>query len=187
MKFRNKEGKILYSSELLWESIWYDIRKMNPREAAHLMGYEVVEDDCNAEDGCSKLRINYKSDAKMEANMDKPLKDWTLAEVKNECKAHDGCSGCRFDGSRFCEQVGVNCPNDWDLTDKPRFTEQETELAGSLMGLCGNKNVVIERDIDGQLWWQNADIDEGILPRQLFPSIVQGYAVKLSDIAGGAQ
>lgn len=164
-----------------------DWAETNPHEAARLMGYEVVEDDCNAEDGCNKLQINCKSDAKMEANMDKPLKDWTLEELKNECKAHGGCQGCYFEGSRFCEQIGVNCPNDWDLTDKPRFTEQEAELAGSLMGLCGNKNVAIERDIDGQLWWRNADIDEGILPRQLFPSIVQGYAVKLSDIAGGAQ
>ena len=207
MKFRNKEGKFLCSSELLWESIWYDIRKMNPREAAHLMGYEVVEDeaqktcnDCgyysgNKVCGFKDFPIQITPEQgyavwkpkEEEANMDKPLKDWTLEEAKNECKAHDGCSGCRFDGSRFCEQVGVNCPNDWDLTDKPRFTQQEAELAGSLMGLCGNKNVVIERDIDGQLWWRNADIDEGILPRQLFPSIVQGYAVKLSDIAGGAK
>lgn len=32
--------------------------KAHPYEAARLMGYEVVEDDCNAEDGCSKLQIN---------------------------------------------------------------------------------------------------------------------------------
>ena len=49
MKFRNKDGKILYSSELLWESIWYDIQKMLPREAAALMGYEVVEDVHNGD------------------------------------------------------------------------------------------------------------------------------------------
>ena len=160
------------------------------------VGYEIVEDNTenylppNLTEFYAKpgekwwLRtVNHEK----EANMDKPLKDWTLEELKNECKAHDGCCGCHFDGSRFCEQIGVNCPNDWDLTDKPRFTGQEAELAVSLMGLCGNKNVAIERDIDGQLWWRNADIDEGILPRQLFPSIEPGNAVKLSDIAGGAK
>ena len=44
MKFRDKEGKILHSSASLWGNILHDIRKMNPREAARLMGYEVVEE-----------------------------------------------------------------------------------------------------------------------------------------------
>ena len=44
-----------------------------PIEAARLMGYEVVEDE------------QFREVTKMmkEANMDKPLKDWTLEEVVN--------------------------------------------------------------------------------------------------------
>ena len=39
----------------------------HPHEAARLMGYEVVEDDC----------VEPRKH-KEEANMDKPLKDWTF-------------------------------------------------------------------------------------------------------------
>lgn len=182
----------------------------HPNEAARLMGYEVVEErydssgTCgiceksipNGYDGdiiCSITGKSGKSEDKCkleEANMDKPLKDWTLGEAKEYCTSRNG--NCADDCIFSKKGIGMVCgiapkPVWWTLPEKPRFTEQEAELAGSLMGLCGNKNVAIERDIDGQLWWRNADIDEGILPRQLFPSIVQGYAVKLSDIAGGAK
>ena len=34
MKFRNKEGNILHSSESLWGNILNDIKKMSPHEAA---------------------------------------------------------------------------------------------------------------------------------------------------------
>ena len=42
----------------------------NPHEAARLMGYEVVEDDC----------VEPRKH-KEEANMDKPLKDWTAKDL----------------------------------------------------------------------------------------------------------
>ena len=77
----------------------------HPHEAARLMGYEVVEErydssgTCgiceksipNGYDGditCSITGKSGKSEDKCEleeANMDKPLKDWTLGELKEYC------------------------------------------------------------------------------------------------------
>lgn len=45
MKFRSKTGQRLDTSQKLWEAILKDLHRMSPREAARLMGYEVVEDD----------------------------------------------------------------------------------------------------------------------------------------------
>ena len=176
MKFRSKDGKTLHSSASLWGQILHDIKKMSPYEAARLMGYEVVEDEPSGDTGQLK-----------EANMDKPLKDWTLEELKNECKAHDGCRGCRFDGSRFCEQTGVQCPNDWDLTDKPRFTEQEVEFARLVKDAC--KNVVwIKRNDERTLVWKTEyNEDEYRLPFRLFPNIQSGQFYTLDEIIGGAK
>ena len=105
--------------------------KTNQEEAARLMGYEVVEEDghftederkayqdmlnragkptgVKIEDlmqDCDQSQKSRNSVAKKEgANMDKPLKDWTLGELKTECEAHNGCVGCHFEGSAFCTQ-----------------------------------------------------------------------------------
>ena len=60
-----------------------------------------------------------------EANLDKPLKEWTLGELKDYChRAPHDCIGCKVKGDRN------NCPFDgepakWILDEKPRFSEQE--------------------------------------------------------------
>ena len=118
----------------------------HPHEAARLMDYEVVEDDHYNSSGkcgiCEKsipdgydglLTCSVSGEAKrsedkcnvVEANMDKPLKDWTLEELKFECATHEGCDGCHFEGSRFCSQTGAMCPVEWDLSEGPRFTQDE--------------------------------------------------------------
>lgn len=58
----------------------------NPHEAARLMGYEVVEDTS------TDTLTGQWNTLTMEANMDKPLKDWTMGELQEWCyqyrKAH---------------------------------------------------------------------------------------------------
>lgn len=99
-----------------------------PHEAALLMGYEIVEDCDQSQKSCNSVA------KKEEANMDKPLKYWTLGELKEYCgtavyKCYKGI--CPF--KNICDRITSEnqgnhvVPGDWDLTDHPRFTEQEVE------------------------------------------------------------
>jgi hypothetical protein len=180
MKFRNKEGKILHSSASLWGHILNDIKKMSPHEAARLMGYEVVEDD-----------MLEPTKHKEEANMDKPLKDWTLRELSEYCKCHTSKNG----NCMNCDlQTGIGCcpfecaPADWDLSEKPRWTEQEVESAKIISVLFpeathierlrGSKVLGITGAEDGWI----ADIESS-----LFPEIKSGQSITLDEIIGGAE
>lgn len=93
-----------------------------------------IEDLMQDRDQSQKSRNSVAK--KEEANMDKPLKDWTLGELQEWCyqyrKAHT---------DKPCEQA---CPiyqrgicrcewvHEWDLDEKPRFTEQEVEVAKAI-------------------------------------------------------
>ena len=156
----------------------------HPRKAASLMGYEVVED-------CTETQKH-----KEEANMDKPLKDWTLGELKTECEAHNGCVGCHFEGSAFCTQKCAElCPSKWDLSEKPRFTEQEVEDAKTIKRMFGADNFThIHKDEDGwpemmdgpgedgNVGWCSIGMEEG-----MFPSLRPNETVTLDEIIGGAE
>lgn len=170
----------------------------NPHEAARLMGYEVVYepgDDTSPIEDVSKAfsRIG------KEANMEKPLKDWTLGELKEWCyqyrKAHT---------DKPCEQT---CPiyqrgicslewiHEWDIEEKPRFTEQEVEDAKAIKRMFGDDNFThIHKDEDGlcemmdgpgddpNVGWCAIGMEEG-----MFPSIRPGETVTLEEIIGGAE
>lgn len=70
---------------------------------------------------------------------------------------------------------------------KPRWTEQEVELAKALYDFRRSESVLIGRSKYYALWWRDGDSAEGILPKSLFPSLRTGESVKLSDIIGGAE
>ena len=163
-------------------------RKMieeKPEEFVALMGYEVVED--------SKV---VEIDQVKEANMDKPLKDWTLVELKTECEAHNGCVGCHFEGSAFCTQKCYEeCPSRWDLTDKTRFTQQEVEDAKTIKRMFGADNFThIRKDqfglcemMDGpgddpNVGWCAIGMEEG-----MFPSLRPGETITIDEIIGGTE
>lgn len=130
---------------------------------------------------------------KEEANMDKPLKDWMLWELKEWCyqygKAHT---------NNPCEQKcpiyqrGICCRewvHEWDLEGKPRWTEQEVERAKAIKVLLPEINAI---KCDGALT-QFLEIVDGtyfqreVITRYLFPSVEKGHVYTLDEIIGGAQ
>ncbi len=122
---------------------------------------------------------------KEEINMDKPLKDWTLGECMGEC------SKLTYRGLT-CEQCPLNkiCGNavdEWDLTEPPRWTEQEVEDARAVKRLLeadsvsraayGNGLVAIKSDWSVSI----------VLNRDCFPSLRPGEIITLDEIIGGLE
>ena len=165
-------------------------------EAARLMGYEVLEDDepsgnpGQLEEACimeypvcgKEFDIHLE-----ETNMDKPLKEWTLGELKEWCyqyrKSHT---------NKPCEQTcpiyqrGICCRewvHEWDLEEKPRWTEQEVERAKNLLEVVGPAELrkvadMVTMKVDGKIIY---------LRKDAFPSLKNEMAVTLDEIIGGAQ
>nr|DAV91286.1 MAG TPA: hypothetical protein [Caudoviricetes sp.] len=207
MKFRDKDGKILHSSASLWGNILHDIRKMNPREAARLMGYEVVEEmrDPQLNEGeMDKEMEKIHFSAIKEANMDKPRIAQVLGvevgeDVKyrhtdgseeNLCVCEDGrviisSLSCKITAT----SVLINAINHPDrIIRKPRWTQQEVESAKIISVLFpeathierlrGSKVLGITGAEDGWI----ADIESS-----LFPEIKSGQSVTLDEIIRGAE
>ena len=93
------------------------------------------------------------------------------------------------DDDKGClDEVGYLAINHPDrIIRKPRWTEQEVELAKLLYDFRISENVVIGRTKENILWWRDGDSAEGLLSDKLFPSLNCGDFVKLSDIIGGAE
>ena len=194
----------------------------NRKKASRLMGYEVVEEDghftederkayqdmlnragrptgVKIEDLMQDFDRSQKSRnsvaKKEEANMDKPLKDWTLGEVKAYCTGRDCYKDCELAQSPGkCKILDVT-PSEWDLDEKPRFTQQEVEDAKTIKRMFGTDIFThIHKDEDGwtemmdgpgedwTIGWCSIGMEEG-----MFPSIRPGETVTLDEIIGGAE
>ena len=158
--------------------------KRNPmlvlHEASSLMGYEVVYkpgDDAVPLDMLSDIF----NEIGKEANMDKPLKDWTLEECKQWCYKHgDKCpEKCPIED--FCTQLQRE-PAKWNLNEKPVFTKQDIEDAKMIRAVFG-KNGTIRRydkattEPYSTLVFNNIYINENMLP-----SIKEGQEYSLDEI-----
>ena len=170
----------------------------HPHEAASLMGYEVVEEHTQTHEKTHADAIENARVHSEEANMDKPLKDWTLGELSDYCKKvvdPDGncfnCEAKKYIGLCPFEETA---PCDWDFEVKPRFTEQEVEDAKTIKRMFGADNFThIHKDEDGwtemmdgpgedwTIGWCSIGMEEG-----MFPSIRPGETVTLDEIIGGA-
>ena len=123
---------------------------------------------------------------KEEANMDKPLKDWTLGEVKIYCEKTEACKGCPCSNEDGTCKINRVTPCNWDLSERTRWTEQEVESAKIISVLFpeathierlrGSKVLGITGAEDGWI----ADIESS-----LFPEIKSGQSVTLDEIIGG--
>lgn len=119
--------------------------------------------------------------------MDKPLKDWTLEETKQYCTGRD-CEHCRFMDGPKCK---LHRPEDWDLSEKPRWTEQEVADAKTLCRMWPGGEIEFKRYADGRCAMVHIQgslhgcLDLGQV--NLFPSLRPGETVKLDEIIGGAE
>ena len=213
----------------------------NPREAAALMGYEVVEEGHNGDtvgisdafnrmakeirENAGEMREPQLNAGKEEANMDNPcstcnvgwesisshgsmscrdecerlkaweekkkvetpLKDWTLEEVKECCSKHGTCvSDCPFSTkNKLCRMTSNPC--DWDLTDKPRWTQQEVELAKAAKKLFPEASDLARMNACALALSNDHGGHIANITSDLFPSLPLGLCVKLDEIIGGAK
>lgn len=167
-------------------------------KAARLMGYEVVEDDPNVEiaSRIQKISDAAKESAKIiqdylnkgdEANMDKPLKDWTLGEAKEYCTSRNG--NCADDCIFSKKGIGMVCgiapkPVWWTLPEKPRFTEQEVERAKAIKVLWPDAEGIRKMEMMGPVHIVGTAVWVG---HDNFPSLEPERTIKLDEIIGGAE
>ena len=207
MKFRSKAGEIALTIEQALEQFcdskqdcdYCELRELvqqyagtkkpcheyvrgNPTEAARLMGYEVVEDDC----------VEPRKH-KEEANMDKPLKDWTLGEAKEYCTSRNG--NCADDCIFSKKGIGMVCgiapkPVWWTLPEKPRFTQQEVERAKAIQVMWPEaKEVRVRNGAQGEIEYRvcTGCAVLGVLYGDVFPTMERLKEYTLDEIIGGAE
>ena len=218
MKLRNKDGEVFQTHcdtcgigssgcDLVWRNVNCELFRNNPYEAARLMGYEVVEDkmtDCNncgnaGSKYCKLCNVPMKDDKRIdnpshwipkeEANMDKPLKDWTLGEAKEYCTSRNG--NCADDCIFSKKGIGMVCgiapkPVWWTLPEKPRFTQQEVERAKAIKVIYPTAYQLEEADPLIRVWDKEGKLLAHV-DVNLFLSFQSGQSYTLDEIIGGAE
>ena len=189
-------------------------RKMieeKPEEFVALMGYEVVEEDghftederkayqdmlnragkstgIKIEDlmqDCDQSQKSRNSVAKKEeANMDKPLKDWTLGEAIEFCKKHCGECPKKCPVEQICNFTG-QALSLLDLNDKPHFTQQEVERAKAIKVIYPTAYQLEEADPLIRVWDKEGKLLAHV-DVNLFLSFQSGQSYTLDEIIGGA-
>ena len=221
MKFRNKDGEVFCNIIAVWvgfmcpgpcgdcnlqrgstcEKEWIE---SHPREAARLMGYEVVEEHTKTHekthaDAIENARVHLE-----EANMDKPRicevlgvevgerfelgNTGIILLVNDDGLLHIGLSHGNHKETDMNVNYLVKAINDPDrIIRKPSFTEQEVEDARALKRiLMVEVPTAIERDNDGQIYLRSMENLFGVgLNKDLFQSIKAGSSVPLDEIIGG--
>ena len=217
MKFRDKDTGEVFETHcdtcgigssgcgLAWRGAQCTLFRLNPHEAARLMGYEVVGDGHDGDtagisdafnrmakemrENAEEMREPQLNAGEKEANMDKPLKDWTLGEVKAYCTGRDCYKDCELAQSPGkCKILDVT-PSEWDLDEKPRFTQQEVERAKAIKVIFPEaKEVRTRNDVQGEVEYRvcTGCAVLGVLYGDVFPTMERFKAYTLDEIIGGA-
>ena len=165
-----------------------DWAETHPHEAARLMGYEVVEEHTQTHEKTHADAIENACVQSEEANMDKPLKDWTLGEAKEYCTSRNG--NCADDCIFSKKGIGMVCgiapkPVWWTLPEKPRFTQQEVEDAKTILKVFGRKGTIKRYHFCGDP--STLTFDNLYINQYLFPSIKPDQEYTLDEIIGGEE
>ena len=201
MRFRDpKTGEMCGLQGLLFAWLRFrlhrdtDWAKENAEEVARLMGYDVVEDNCD------QLQKSRNSVAKEEdAKMDKPRICEVLGvEVDEEFTIGENQYFIDKSGNMWCVtkngeklQCGtaiccaINHPD--RIIRKPRFTQQEVERAKAIKVLY--PEICYIKNDDGWLRGLTKGKESIFLDRVLswFPSVQPGQEYTLDEIIGGTQ
>lgn len=106
--------------------------------------------------------------------MDKPLKDWTLGELQTYVNTVS-CCACKLGPNgkykSFCADHFCSCPRYWDITDPPRFTEQEVEDAKTILRMFKNCTIVERNGCDLLLKVSEYHPFATALVPSMFPSV----------------
>ena len=127
--------------------------------------------------------------------MNKPLKDWTLGEVKAECEKHTahcvGCplwtdaAGCRLDTSCYRD----NDPKKWDLSEPPRWTEQDKADAKAIKRIFPDATYLKRQDCFCEDVTVFSKSHSGVahLDANLVPSLSMDELIAIDEIIGGGE
>lgn len=130
---------------------------------------------------------------KTKAGIEKPLAEWTAQEVVDFCQSRSrencgkvNCGGCCIWDTNICKMI----PSSWNLTEKPKFTEQEVQDAKNIMRMLEfeSADAKISR-IDGAIIVniKRQNFSDGIsISKNMFPSIKKGDTYTFSEIIGDA-
>ena len=126
--------------------------------------------------------------------MNKPLKDWTLGEIKAECEkrpcVHRPTNDCPFYGVEGCaikQATEKRTPNNWDLSEPPRWTEQDKEDAKAVRRLIPDAYILCRYSANTFLKLYDRDDNYIMNLNDCFPGLPLGEKVTLYEIIGGTE
>lgn len=166
------------------DSEWRGDFRDNDQGCEHWENSDKLEETLINDDK-TLIKVVESDQVKKEANMDKPLKDWTLEEVKEYCTRSDCYNGCKLaESPGKCKILDVS-PCEWDLDEKPRFTQQEVEDAKTILKVFGRKGIIKRYHFCGDP--STLTFDNLYINQYLFPSIKPDQEYTLDEIIGGAE
>ena len=121
-------------------------------------------------------------------NTNKPLSEWTLGEIKQRCDSccaiPEDCVGCPARRANGACAVGEPFEY-WDLSEPPRWTEQDKEDAKALRRLIPDAYILCRYSANTFLKLYDRDDNFIMNLNDCFPGLPLGKKITLYEIIGG--